>query len=492
MSNQTYFDLLFLNDDKKFWHKPNKNKTFLLTSSNKRKRTLTYDYSPPPLPSLLPPLFKIDPKTPYHIKRRLIEAKNTDDLGKYYYVPTDQPWLEELVIKQEASLSTGKYTQREIASIEAYTLFGDRLVNNMLRGEVDKNISDLMDTIYDRNIIPFKWQIYDFYEYLASKNLKLPPKSDIYIPYIDYIKKMPDYDPNSDTLLNKNLKNHIKQSESYILDDVAINTILYNNKEFFLVFKNIEPLIYALFGHLISAFFKAPRARGPIKVYRGVASEHYDTLNYTTNDLLSTTANPYLALEFANRSTKQYIDEPTLYACVYEIIVQPGVPVLYLQPFSKSTPPEVEILLPPCVMIRSSDEIRFKKIIPQDTLLKSMKKEFGLKSGYVFTIDITIERFTYDNPFIQRLLTERLEKKNTRARRLAAAAARKERIVLGEELSKSSRRHKRSYRSLSSRPNTSHIRRKTRKATYHRSRDKRTGTVTESAYADANENINNE
>ena len=103
-----------------------------------------------------------------------------ENIRNSYYVPTDQPYLEDLITRQITSLETNKYNERELAAIMAYTYFGDRLINNLLREE-KRDIEDLLTAMLDKSVCPFSWQVYDFYEYLASKGVIMPPKDTLYV-----------------------------------------------------------------------------------------------------------------------------------------------------------------------------------------------------------------------------------------------------------------------------------------------------------------------
>ena len=425
--------------------------SFIETSDGKVKRTFNFElykvFSPPPI-DLSAPYFISEPETSYFIKRRLIEKMVEENIRNSYYVPTDQPYLEDLITRQITSLETNKYNERELAAIMAYTYFGDRLINNLLREE-KRDIEDLLTAMLDKSVCPFSWQVYDFYEYLASKGVIMPPKDTLYVSIAKLHKDSIDYDPNSE--LTKEI---MKLTEKRLVTGIILK-IVHDNFDFFSNFENIKPLIFALFEHLMSAFLKAPRSKGPIKVYRGVSSEHQDKLKYTSNDFLSTSANPYIALEFTN---KKYfnVDHIDKYACVYEITIMPGVRVFYLQPFSLIKPPEVEILLPPGLVIESSDKLNVKKIIPQDTISKSMKKLFGRKMGYVYTIDLKVLRFDINSPVMNRLKSIWKEAKEKRTRKYTAAITKAQALSLDLPLSKRTLRSK-SRRSLRKNENVAEI-----------------------------------
>ncbi len=129
-------------------------------------------------------------------------------------------------------------------------------------------------------------------------------------------------------------------------------------------------------------FLKAPRSKAPFTVYRGLLTEHHDTLTYTSTDFWSTTLNPIITNTFVN---------PRTGCCTYEIRVNAGIPVLFLEPITQFTQ-ELEILLPPGILYESSDEV----------VIKEIYKEGDAASQSIAVIQMTASRFddslaTYDH-----------------------------------------------------------------------------------------------
>ena len=362
-------------------------------------------------------------------------------MGQYYYMPVDQPNLDDIIARHESSFSplSTKYTTSEIDTIKGYTFIGDRFVNNLLRND-SRPLNDLVNLMLDRYSFPFARQMYDMYEYLEMSKLKeLPPKESLLISPKELFM----------LLSESNMENHETETlsdEKTLLNMVKIEAIIRLNKDFFSDFPKMKPIIWKFFTDLINIFKKAPKLKGPIKVYRGSKTEYYDTLNYISNGFMSTSVNPYVALNFADTNADfKGSKTGVFYSVVYEITVMPGVPLLYLEPLTKIKS-EYEILLPPSLLVETSPYIIAKKIVSTKQL--ALERTVRLTdSKFVYTIPTIVKAFIEDTPIIQKYILELEKLKETIVRRRAAAISRIETKALGETIDKVTTRRSKTAKS---------------------------------------------
>jgi hypothetical protein len=170
--------------------------------------------------------------------------------------------------------------------------------------------------------LPLDWQIYHFFEYLTKSGVKTKYKK-------------------AELMDGKKLKRDI------------IHTIFAENVEWFLNPRNIEPLVTDLIIKTVKIILNAPRPKYRVKVYRGVTSEHLNSLNFISSDFWSTSYIPNSALKFAG------LGAYSTYWCIYEITIMPDVPCLYISDLSKYAS-EFEVLLPPFIQYRTSDKVDLK------------------------------------------------------------------------------------------------------------------------------------
>ena len=240
-----------------------------------------------------------------------------------YFLPVAQPHIEGWIVQQNTYLDT--LTQRDKDAIAAYSFHGDVFINGFLRGNLDEDIGELVKACHKSGDIPFKWAMYDNYDSLKEKGLVLPAKHML--------------------LKNGKIDNKV------ILDILADDA----NWRFFFSRSNIDFLIVGLVADLTRVIFNAPRLRKPLIVYRGVKSEHFDTLKTKSIDYWSTSLDPYASTSFTSIDIGKLI-----YATVYEITIQPGLPCLYLERFSKFKTSEAEVLLPPGITYNFSPQLYIK------------------------------------------------------------------------------------------------------------------------------------
>jgi len=256
-----------------------------------------------------------------------------------YFLPIAQPHLEGWIVQQNNYFKT--LNQRDKDALSAYSYHGDVFINGFLRGNLNEDIGDLIKACHVSGDIPFKWAIYDNYDVLKEKGLVLPAKHT-------FLK--------DGKIINK-----------VILDILADDA----NWRFFFSRSNIDFLIVGLVKDLTRVIFNAPRLRKPLVVYRGVQSEHFDTLKTKSIDYLSTSIDPYASTSFAQTDVGKLIT-----ATVYEITLMPGIPCLYLERFSKFKTSEAEVLLPPGITFQFSPTVNIKIRVEEKPYFKISFEQF--------------------------------------------------------------------------------------------------------------------
>lgn len=268
-----------------------------------------------------------------------------------WFLSHERPELHDFLHRQEQFYETLRL--RELHTLQAYTLYGDRFLNNFLR-QSDRDIAELLADMLARKDdpeTPLDYQIYDNFATLQAQGLDLPAYADLMLP-------------------------------SGRLNRAACRDIVRRNQAWFSVFENLKPLIFQLFAEMMDILLRAPRPRAPFVVYRGVSTEHQTSLTFTSTDFWSTSISPDAALDFAKGGTG-FDNE---YCCVYEITVSADVPCMFLNPISKVSG-ELEILLLPSTVYTSSSRMSRKALYPPAT--HSIQP-------YVYTTQLTAVRFDPD------------------------------------------------------------------------------------------------
>jgi len=256
-----------------------------------------------------------------------------------YFLPVAQPHLEGWIVQQNNYFKT--LSQRDKDALSAYSFHGDVFINGFLRGNLNEDIADLVKACHTSRDIPFKWAIYDNYDILKEKGLVLPAKH---------------------TFLKDG-----KMNNKVILDILADDA----NWRFFFSRSNIDFLIVGLVKDLTRVIFNAPRLRKSLVVYRGVQSEHFDTLKTKSIDYWSTSIDPYASTSFTQTDVGKLIA-----ATVYEITLMPGIPCLYLERFSKFKTSEAEVLLPPGITFQFSPTVNIKIRVEEKPYFKISFEQF--------------------------------------------------------------------------------------------------------------------
>jgi hypothetical protein len=228
-----------------------------------------------------------------------------------YFLPPQQPHLEGWLLQQNHYVDT--LNERQKAAINAYTYHGDKFINGFLRGLLRDNLKELVDSCVLSKDIPFKYAIYDNYDVLKFTHRLFMPAKDTMI---------------------KNGK---------IVDEVIVEIVTHeNNNLWFYESKNINFLILGLIADLTKVIYNAPRLRKPLIVYRGIISEHNERLTFKSNDYWSTSLDPYASVKFSDIDIGK-----RLQGVVYEIVLSPKIPCLFLERFTHFKSSEQEVLLPP-------------------------------------------------------------------------------------------------------------------------------------------------
>ena len=123
--------------------------------------------------------------------------------------------------------------------------------------------------------------------------------------------------------------------------------------------KNISFLIVGLIADLTKVIYDAPRLRKPLIVYRGILSEHNERLTFKSNDYWSTSLDPYAAVKFTDMDIGKRLQGP-----VYEIVLSPKIPCLFLERFTHFKSSEQEVLVPPGIThIPSASQYTLKCVL---------------------------------------------------------------------------------------------------------------------------------
>jgi hypothetical protein len=257
--------------------------------------------------------------------------KKDREYTQHWYIARDQTFINTLINRHKIYIA--KLSDEEKDTLEGYTFIGDTIINNFMRNMYDRLSTQIyrIFTAIERGEypkLPLDWQIYHFFEYLTKSGVKTSYKK-------------------AELIDGKKLQRDI------------IHTIFAENVEWFSNPRNIEPLVTDLIIKTVKIILNAPRSNYRIKVYRGVTSEHLNSLNFISSDFWSTSYIPNSALKFAG------LGAYSTYWCIYEITIMPDVPCLYISDLSKYSS-EFEVLLPPFIQYRTSDKVDLKGLYTDD------------------------------------------------------------------------------------------------------------------------------
>jgi hypothetical protein len=281
-------------------------------------------------------------------KHQLFGLRDYTEYTDQWLIGYDQPALEDFLRRQEAFYGT--LTYRELQTLQTYTLYGDRLLNNFLRQQSDRDIEELVNSMLFQDVeTPIDYQIVDNYGKLQSLGLNLPPYEKLFI----------DDEAFDDMLGRMYLSESMRKELIGKINRAECQRIVIRNKAWFSDFKNIKPMVYALFTEIMDIILRAPRPKAPIKVYRGMGSERQTSLTFTAMDFWSTSISPEAAMEFMRGKTHSTNEM----CCIHEITVNAGVPCMFLDPISKVAG-EMEILMVPSTIYKSGPDVRKKGVYP--------------------------------------------------------------------------------------------------------------------------------
>lgn len=217
--------------------------------------------------------------------------------------------------------------------LKTYSLFGDTLVNNFLRG----TLGELQDRMIHNE------------SFLKLLGLMLYDLFDSYKP----LMILP---PTREQLMYKSTSQ---------IDERVIMMIVDRNKEFIKNPTNLAPLISHYSEELKRIINNAPKLTSSLTVYRGFKSEdHLTSLSFTSIDFTSTSLSIKAAIKFAlfNETTmKDSANREKLFGGVYEITLPPGTPCVYLESVTNCSG-EFEILLPPGINFNTDSKIYYKQL----------------------------------------------------------------------------------------------------------------------------------
>lgn len=236
------------------------------------------------------PIFIAFNNKQYDLVKILTETKPVSDVCKLGVLPTifDESPLDDFVDEQEEFIKT--LSQREINILKLYTFAGDRVINQVLRG----NLQDV----------------------------KLDPNKPFFkaLKFFTGNSYDPDFQNSFNIFMSKQNGGEVAAS---IKDTVAA-----------LDASNLG-IIRKFVTEFLEVFKKIPILKQELVVYRSVERE-VDIFEHG-NEFLSTTIDPEVARRFFNEQNG---------CCFIQIKLNPGVRALWIAPISKF-PQENEILIGP-------------------------------------------------------------------------------------------------------------------------------------------------
>jgi hypothetical protein len=207
--------------------------------------------------------------------------------------------------------------------VRGYTFRGDRLVNDYIRGDVSRigeiitAIHDL-DTRYPPPLFPLAYQITDRYNELVVKGMVPEPKLEALF---------------SDPTPGKE-----------VLNPVKVRALFMKNYGFFKRRDILLPLINSFRKELNKIIKKSPKLGYELITFRGLKNENFlkpGTWSRVTKDFMSTS----LSVKASSRFIKDSVYGTTFGMMMYEVVIPPEVPCLYVSEVSHF-PHEQEVLLP--------------------------------------------------------------------------------------------------------------------------------------------------
>ena len=271
----------------------------------------------------LPPLSEYTANTKYGISAT--RKRDHSRFAKDFVIPFRMKGFNRWAADQATYIAK---TPRITFMLTSYTHRGDKFINAYLRGNLHLlHIKPLYDSIItSKESVPFSYQIYDQYDYLARNGFILPPKDDF-------------------------IKGDILQLD-------IIRKYFEINYELFTQLSHLKRLLKAYAEELNDIIYKSPRYTHKMIVYRGITSELHipeRSIEYTINSFISTSIDPSAVYPFMGEIKKN------IKCCIYEIRLPVGIPYIYMPSISKYGG-EKEILLPPNIRVIASPRLYLKHI----------------------------------------------------------------------------------------------------------------------------------
>ena len=239
----------------------------------------------------------------------------------------------------------------EISIIKSYSKFGDRLINNYLRGTL-QDCKDLILLMIRESSTPVL-------SYLLLIKLE-DYRTLLPVPTHDEFMKEFKVEDSMELLMAEDedavdFEIDKQQDEYYVRE---LTRFIRKNIEFFRQPSNLGPLIDFFKSELIRLISSAPRLENPVTVYRGFKSEeHMEGLAFSNMDFISTSLDLDAAIGFSLVRTRSSV--PQIWGGVYELKIHPSTACIYMET-NTCYRGEFEILIMPGMNFKLDSKIYFK------------------------------------------------------------------------------------------------------------------------------------
>lgn len=239
----------------------------------------------------------------------------------------------------------------EISIIKSYSRFGDRLINNYLRGTL-QDCKDLILLMLRESSTPVL-------SYLLLIKLE-DYRPLLPVPTREEFMKGFTVEESMELLMAENEEKRKKeierQQDAYYVGELT--KFIRKNIEFFRQPSNLGPLIETFKSELIRLISSAPRLENPVTVYRGFKSEgHLESLTFSNMDFISTSLDLDAAIGFSLVRTRS--SNPQIWGGVYELKIHPSTACIYMET-NTCYRGEFEILIMPGMNFKLDSKIYFK------------------------------------------------------------------------------------------------------------------------------------
>lgn len=285
--------------------------------------------------------------------------------------PAIMAWLQQQVDFVEG------LSKRERAVLNAYTQFGDRLVNSYARGTLRADIGMLLmnmilgpSVVADTDEEASRELLMSYWAADAAKHETNDNAIALAFGIVDQINTL--VRNPALTLVYPNGGGFVRRED--LLDEAGdinmplIRLLLRDNFDYFRVSAHVLPFVEQYKRELTAVIGRAPRAPVAFTVFRGIQREtHLSELSFQNVDFLSTSIVPDSAVKTFTETIESELG-PTYHCCVYELTVQPAVPCIYLEPITECSG-EYEILLPPDLAVSLEATVRMKLFVPPEQVV---------------------------------------------------------------------------------------------------------------------------